>query len=261
MKKKLYVFLVACLILGLWLSILDQRIKKQDGFMFPSRFTSVLVDLNQHPRMDEVVLSRELTVPTTVELMFQSDTANLKHVKVVSEGQILGKKSNEVNFIVGQFMGTASVSATMIMTPGKYNICLTSDQVKGLLIINYQETAIETAEFERLYRIHNGELNNPPEGYVQVFATELAGLEYKDEVIYSITIDQPKLLGLSVYTSAQQGDVSVDFIGENTEYIGLVSADYSRICDQLEVVLPRGKYQLKLSSSNADGQLYVFIKQ
>lgn len=54
--------------------------------------------------------------------------------------------------------------------------------------------------------------------------------------------------------------MSVDFVGSTFRFRGLVSTEH-RMCDQLELTLPRGEYQVKLSCQEADGQLYVFLKE
>lgn len=88
----------------------------------------------------------------------------------------------------------------------------------------------------------------------------LPGLEVQNQVIYSLSVKNSETIGISVYTSAKQGMVSVDMAGGTSNWTSLVSTEH-RICDQMEVSPPAGEYQIKLTCADADGQLYVFVKR
>lgn len=261
MKKTVYAILITSLIIGFCLTIMDELAKNKDEFNIPSRFDKVIVDLSEQTRTNELLFTRELDVPSSVEFFLQSDDISEKSVKVISESEILGLNSREINFTVRRFTGNSSTSGTFTMQPGRYSVYLTSEKADGKIAIGYRETEKEQSEFERLYKIHKGDLNNPPNGYVEIFSTNLAGQSCEDEVIYTLSLDTTKDIGLSIYTSSKQGTVSVDFIGNSSSFIGLVHSPHNRICDQLNTTLSPGEYQLKLTCENADGQLYVFLKQ
>lgn len=259
MKKTIYSILIFSLVIGFVLIIMDGL--NEDDFKVPSRFEKVVVDLNDQFGTDVLLFTKELNVPSTVEIFLQSDDESEKNIKIVSESEILGFSSREVNYKVGKYTGNARISGTFTMGKGKYSVYLTSEKTEGKLVIGHQETVEEPSEFERLHKIHNGELNNPPEGYAEIFSTDLTEKNFKDEVIYTLSLDTPRNIGLSVYTSAKQGIVSVDFIGKSSNFIGLANSQFNRICDQLETTLTSGEYQFKLTCENADGQLYIFLKQ
>jgi len=259
MKKTIYSILIISLVVGFVLIIMDGL--NRDDFKVPSRFEKVIVDLNEQFGTDVLLFTKELNVPSTVEFFIQSDDESPKNVKIVSESEILGLYAREVDFTVGKLTGDARIAGTFTMDKGRYSVYVTSDKAVGKLVVGLQETAKEPSDFERLYKIHNGELNNPPEGYVEVFSTHLTEKSWKDEVIYSLSLDATRNIGLSVYTSAKQGSVSVDFIGQSSNFMGLIHPQLNRICDQLETTLSPGEYQIKLTCENADGQLYVFLKQ
>jgi len=242
-KKTVYSILIISLVIGVCLIILDS--KGNDQFNIPSRFEKVIIDLSSQSGTDVLLFTKELDVPSTVEFFIQSDNETPKNIKVVSESEILGINGREVNFTVGKVTGNACVASTFVMDKGRYSVYLTSEKTKGKLAIGHQETAKEPAEFDRLYKIHNGDLNNPPEGYIEIFSTDLTGKSYRDEVIYTLSLDTAKDIGLSVYTSARQGTVSVDFIGKSSDFTGLVHPQFNRICDQLEATLPPDEYQCK----------------
>lgn len=261
MKRTVYTILIASLVVGFYLIVMDELSKNKDGFNIPSRFKKVIVDLSDRTRTNELLFTSELDEPSSVEFFIQSDDPSEKTVRVISESEILGNNSREINFIVRRFTGSSSTSGTFIMQKGKYSVYLTSEQTDGKIAIGYQDTTKEPSEFERLYKIHMGDLNNPPEGYLEVFSTDLSGRSYKEDVIYTLSLDTAKTIGLSVYISSQQGTVTVDFVGKSSNYIGLVHPAHNRICDQLVTSLPQGEYQLRLTCEDADGELYVFLKQ
>jgi len=261
MKKAIYSILISILFVGFFLVIIDGLSKAGDGFNIPSRFEKVVVDLGKQYGTDVLVFTKELNVPSTVELIIQSNAANEKKVKIVSESEILGTNSSEIDYTVWKLTGNASISSTLTLDKGRYSVYVTSEKTDGKLVIGHVETAREPSEFERLYKIHNGEPNNPPKGYEEIYSTDLTGKSCKDEVIYTITLDEATNIGLSVYTSSKQGIFSVDLIGKNTSFTGLVHHETGRICDQLEATLLPGEYLLKLTCENADGWLYVFLKQ
>jgi len=259
MKKTVYSILICSLVVGFGLIIMDGLDK--DEFNIPSRFEKVIVDLSDQFGSDVLLFTKDLHVPSNVEFFIQSDNISEKNVKIVSESEILGFSSKEVNYTVGRYIGNSCIASTFTMDKGKYSVYLTSEKTKGKLVIGHQETAKESSEFERLYKIHNGELNNPPEGYAEIYSSNLTEKSCKDEVIYTLSLNTTKRIGLSVYTSSKQGTVSVDFIGKSSNFIGLINTQFNRICDQLETTLSPGEYQLKLTCENADGQLYIFLKQ
>lgn len=267
MKRVVYFILIFSLVIGAGLVIMDKYGSEvfgdgaAGGFNVPARFEKVTVDLEEQYGTDVMIYSKELDAPSTVELFIQSNDNAQKNVRIVSESEILGFNGKEIDFMVGMVTGNSCVARTLTLDKGGYSVYLTSGRSGGKLVIGHQESEIEASEFERLYKIHNGEINNPPEGYTEIYSTDLAGKKCKDEVIYTLSLDAAKDIGLSVYTSSRQGTVSVDFIGKSSNYYGMVHPEYNRICDQMEVSLSPGEYRLQLTCENADGQLYVFMKQ
>ena len=197
MKKTVYAILIFSLIIGLPLMILDVLAKNNDEFSIPSRFEKVVVDLGDKARTKELLFTNELEVPSSVEFKIQSNTASEKNMTIISEMDILGLGTREINFKVGNLIGASSISSTFIMDKGKYSVYLTSEKTDGKIAIGYQEAAKEAPEFERLSKIHKGDLDNPPKGYQEIFSTDLTGRSSNDEVIYTLSLDKTMDIGLS----------------------------------------------------------------
>lgn len=258
-KRTVFTILIFSLLVGIPLMIADALQKNQSPFRVPERFAQLMVDLSTGDRTDELLLERNLEAPTAVELFIQSDSNRLKEVKLVSTGEILGLDGNTLDFQVERLTDTQATAATVLLAPGKYALYLTSHKQEGKLVIGYQETAADTKEFERLAKIHHGELDNPPAGYWEVYSADLNGLQVQEEIIYTLSLGSSQTIGISVYTSARQGTVSVDIVGSGSNWLGVVSTEH-RICDQMELTLLPGEYQIKLTSQDADGQLYLYLK-
>lgn len=259
MKRTVFVILLLSLLVGIPLMILDALQKSQSQFNVPDRFTKLVVDLNTNTKADELLLERQLEGPATVELFIQSDSGSLKEVKLVSTGEILGLDGNTLDFQVGRLTGTQATAATVLLGPGKYALYLTSPKQAGTLVIGYQEIPADPKEFERLTKVHQGDLDNPPPGYRKVYSADLRGLEVQDELIFTLSPTSPQSVGISLYTSARRGTVSVDIVGGGSNWLSVISTEH-RICDQMELTLPPGEYRIKLTSQDADGELYLFLK-
>ena len=198
-NETVYAILITSLIIGFCLIIMDELAKNKDEFNIPSRFDKVIVDLSEQARTNELLFTRELDVPSSVEFFIQSDDISEKSVKVISESEILGLNSREINFTVRRFTGNSSTSGTFTMQPGRYSVYLTSEKADGKIAIGYRETEKEQSEFERLYKIHKGDLNNPPNGYVEIFSTNLAGQSCEDGLFIHFLLTQLRVLAYQLY--------------------------------------------------------------
>lgn len=260
MKRTVFVILILSLAMGIPLMVFDFLYRGESEFRVPEDMEQLVVDLDSADRTEELLLERDLIMPSMVELFMQSDTEGLKRLKLVSEGELLGRREPRVDFFIQRYTGPQAAFVSLMLAPGKYAIYLNSQREAGQLTIGYRETPMEPAEFERLFKIHRGDLSNPPVGYREVYSADLADLDMQEEVIYSISQSSGQDLGLAIYTSATQGTVSVDFVGSTSSFLGLVNTEH-RICDQLVLSLSPGEYQVRLTCQDADGQLYVFLKE
>jgi len=260
MKKLVPGILLICLIIGIPLMILD-ALSTNSQFTIPKGYKKIEVNLNKQSRDNEMVYSGSLKVPKKVEFYIQSDSPEEKYLTISSEKKFIGMSGNETSFEVGEFTKNSYSSPTFLFGTGKYNIFISNEKAKGKLIIGYKEIPIKESDFERLSKIDNGNLNNPPVGYKKIYSTDLSEKYMSNETIYKINLDRTKLVGLSIYTNSKSGNVKVDFIGKNSNYTGLIYSGNNSICDQFEQTFSKGEYDIKLTSENADGQLYVFMKK
>lgn len=260
MKKTVFGILIICLLIGIPLIILDAFPNAKGQFTIPSDYSKIVIDLNEKTRDNEVVFSSILETPRGIDLYIQSDSSEEKIIEIASEHKIIGKPDNKYHFSVNQVTNNMANTLNQIYNAGQFTISLTNRQAEGKLVIGYRERTISSSEIERLLKIDSGDLDNPPAGYEKVYSTDLSGMDCKDEVLYTFTLDKTQTFGLSVYSHVEEGSLSVDFIGENTSYYGLVYSKNS-LCDQMEIPLEKGEYQVRLNCENVDGKLIVFAKK
>jgi hypothetical protein len=261
MRKLLTAILIICLLIGIPLMIIDRIDTGNGTFKIPSGYKKIKIDLQEKVRKNELIYEKELKVPTRVNIMVQCDSDSKSFLHVSSEKKILGNSKKEEDYQINKLTGNSSMSMTYILQPGKYSITITNPKVEGTVMLGYNEKAVETSEYERLSKIDSGDLNNPPEGYEKVYSADLSGLNCKQEGVYTLTLDRTQKIGISVYTNTTKGNVSVDFIGDSSNFTGLVYPGISNICDQLITTQTKGTYVFKLNCEDADGQVVIYMKK
>jgi len=261
MKKFIVGILVICLIIGMPLIAMDALAGKNGKFNIPMGYKKLSIDLSEKSRNNETVFTKELKEPTKLNLRIQGDTKAECNVTVTCDTKIIGTNMNEETYTVRNMTGNSYISHELFVGAGKYTIKVTNQKTEGQIVIGYREKTIETSEYERLKKIDSGHLDNPPESYEKIYSADLSGKNISGETIYTLKLDHAQKVGISVYTSATKGNVSVDFIGQNSSYIGLVYPNIRNICDQLENTYQRGIYDISVTSTDADGELYIFLKK
>ncbi len=261
MKKLIIIVLAACLLIGIPFIIMDRIAENNGDFNIPSWYETVRIKLEEKARNSEVVYTKELTNATVVSFMIQSNSQTDSTIRISSDKKLIGSNTHEETFMISNMTGKSYLSPKMILQPGTYTITVTSKKTEGVVMIGYQETELNSSEYERLLKIDQGDLNNPPEGYELAYSTKLSGLDCTQETVYSLSLDRSKNIGIAVYTNATTGKATVDFQGTYSNFIGLVTPKVHTICEQMESTFQRGDYEIQLTSKNADGEIYIFIKK
>lgn len=261
MKKPAIAALAVGLLILIPLMFIGFLASNQNSFKIPHRFEKIKIDMNEKVRTEEVVYKKMLKAATRVDIMVQCDVDSNSSISIISDKKIIGSNVNKLNYQINKLTGNSSMSMSLILQPGNYSISISNNKTKGSIMIGYEEKKMSTSEYERLKRIDSGELDNPPKGYENIYSADLTGLNTKQKSVYTLTLDRMQKIGISVYTNATKGDMTVDFIGNYNNNTGLVFANTNHICDQLITTLPKGTYEFKLTSDDADGQVSIFIKK
>lgn len=261
MKKIIIGILGLCLLVGIPFMIMDLLAEDNGAFNIPSGYKKIEVNLNEKARKHELVYTKELKNAAEISFMIQCDTDIQSIISIESDKKLIGSSTDKEVFDIRKITGSSYLSPKMLLQPGKYSIRITNVQTDGEIVIGYKEKELKEAEYKRLLKIDNGELNNPPKGYELVYSSDLSDLDYDNKEVYTLTLERARKTGISVYTNASTGIVSVDFMGENSNFTGLVTPKLHYICDQMENIFQKGTYKIHLTSENAKGQIYIFIKK
>lgn len=259
MKRFLIVIVIICFMIGIPLLIID-RLAMNGDFKIPGNYNMIKVDLNDKVRSNEIVYTKKLNTAAKVRFMIQCDSDAQGSIQIASEQKILGSNFKEETIMLMKVTGSQSMNPELILQPGNYSITVTNEKTEGTMIIGYNEKELPAAEYERLKKVDGGELNNPPEGYEKIYSATLSGLSCKEEKIYTLQLDHIQKIGIAVYSSATKGNLSVDFLGKNNNFIGMVSPGVANIYE-MENSFATGTYEFKLTSDGADGQVYIFLKK
>ena len=103
MKRTVFVILILSLAMGIPLMVFDFLYRGESEFRVPEDMEQLVVDLDTADRTEELLLERDLIMPSMVELFMQSDTEGLKRLKLVSEGELLGRREPRVDFFVQRY--------------------------------------------------------------------------------------------------------------------------------------------------------------
>lgn len=261
MKKFLFGILGICLLIGIPLIIMDLQARNHSEFSIPFGYKRVDIKLYKRDRKNEIVYQKNLKFATVVSFHIQSNSTNENYVTIKSEHNIIGNISNEDTCSIQKMPQGGYDGSTYILQPGKYTIAVNSKKSKGMIMIGFKEKKLADSIYKRLKKIDGGDLNNPPQGYEKVYSAKLSKLNCKDKTVFKVTFDHAKKVGLCVYTSASKGNLSVDyFIGKDSSYYGLITPGKNKICDRLESY-SKGTYEVKLTTKDTDGEIYVFMKK
>lgn len=261
MKKLIIIILAGCLLIGVPFMVLDYLSVRNGEFNIPAGYEKIRISLEEKARTNETVYTKELTGATEVSFMIQSNSDINSTIKISCDKKLIGNNNYEETYQISQMTGNSYLSPKLLLQPGRYTITVTNTQTSGSIMIGYQEKPLAEREYQRLLKIEEGDLNNPPEGYELAYHSELAGLDCESETVYTLTLDHSQKIGIAAYTNATEGNVSVDFIGDNSNFIGIISPKFHMICDGIENSFRQGEYKIKLTSRNADGEVYIFIKK
>lgn len=260
--KKIVIGVMAIIVLiGVPFLIMSMLSKKDGAFNIPNSYKVISVDLMEKARDNEVVFTKELDTAAEISFRIQSNSQTESIVRISSDETLIGMNTKENVNPVCDITGNSYIGSRIMLQPGTYKITVTNAKAEGEIRIGYKEKEIEASEYERLMKLDGGELDNPPEGYELVYHTELSDLNCKEESVYTLKLEKSQKLGLCVYTNSSKGYVSVDFTGKSSSYYGIINSEAQRIYESGESYYGKGNYEIKLTSEDADGQVYVYIKK
>ncbi|MCX7820149.1 MAG: hypothetical protein N2258_00545, partial [Brevinematales bacterium] len=178
-----------------------------------------------------------------------------KKVTLKGEKRFIGLFTNELTLLEGDY-GSAQIA--LVMLPGNYIFNIDFD-IKGASIYFYTNIhEIDEKYLKRILEIDSGKIYNPPPGYKEIFKTNLNNLKINNLTIAKFEIKESKDYGFSAYSTKSSGKFSLRLVGGG--YKGVELLNETRLfSDQLSLYLPKGSYEILLSSYDSKAQLVLYM--
>ena len=117
MKRTVFVILTLSLAMGIPLMVFDFLYRGESEFRVPEDMEQLVVDLDTADRTEDLLLERDLIMPSMVELFMQSDTEGLKRLKLMSEAEILGRREPRVDFFIQRYTDPQAAFVSLMLAP------------------------------------------------------------------------------------------------------------------------------------------------
>lgn len=179
-----------------------------------------------------------------------------KVVRFSSKEKFVGLYTNEITLLEGNY-GSSQVS--LFLFPGKYQFYVNFG-IPGATIYFYTNVYLPDVDYvNRITKVEKGDIYNPPKNYRELYRTNLSGLEVNNLSIAKFSISNSGEYSFSAYsTRCSRGRFSLRLVGGGYQGIDLLNQD-RYISDQVSIFLPRGVYEIFLSSYNADCRVVLYM--
>ncbi len=178
-----------------------------------------------------------------------------KIVKLKGEKRFIGLFTNEITLLEGDY-GNSQIA--LILVPGVYNFSV-DFEINGASIYFYTNVyEMDDTYFRRISLIDSGKIYNPPANYKELFRTNLTRLNLNNLTIAKFSIEKSGEYGFSVYSTKSSGKFSVRLVGGGYKGVDLLN-ETRLFSDQLSLYLPRGNYELLLSSYESKADIVVYM--
>lgn len=181
-----------------------------------------------------------------------------KSVLLSSKNKMIGIAERDIYLMKGDYHTSTS---SLLLDKGIYPITIQYDLDEADLYLYTNIQPVDNAFIERMRKLDKGYLENAPEGYTQLFVTNLVDETMDTNTIYSITPEQPGNYYFSFYTSVKEGSVSLKLIGPSYPGIELVNEKHT-LSDQVALYLRQGSaYSIVFACSSFTGKVAVYTKK
>ncbi len=208
-------------------------------------------------KKDDEKMEFSLTIeePLIYQFFIAPNFNGEKKVVLKGEKRFVGLFSNELILLEGDY-GSSQIA--LILLPGKYTFNI-DFSIKGASIYFYTNIyKIDKSYLSRILAIDSGNIYNPPDGYKEIFRTNLNKLNVNNLSIAMFEIKEAKEYGFSAYSTKSSGKFSLRLVGGG--YKGVELLNESRIMsDQLHLYLPKGTYEVLLSSYDSKANIVLYM--
>ncbi|MEJ5283941.1 MAG: hypothetical protein ACP5Q5_02105 [Brevinematia bacterium] len=178
-----------------------------------------------------------------------------KKVKLKTKDRFIGLFTNELTLLEGDY-GNAQIA--LIMLPGEYTFNI-DFEINGASIYFYTNIIeIDKEYLNRILAIDSGKIYNPPEGYIEIFKTNLNNLKINNLTVAKFEIKEPKEYGFSAYSTKSSGKFSIRLVGGGYKGVELLN-ETRLMSDQLSLYLPQGNYEIILSAYDSKANIVLYM--
>jgi hypothetical protein len=234
------------------LDLMEQILTPQPPEGFNSFFTIKKEKTNKEGYIREFIVKKPAAYLFFVAPNFNGN----KIVKFISEKRLIGLYTNEIIMLEKDY---GSSQVFLLLLPGSYKFFINFD-VAGASIFFYTNVIELSSNYvNRILKIDRGEIYNPPEGFRKFFATNLNGLDVNNLSAGRFEVTNPGEYSFCAYsTMCKKGRFSLRLVGGGYQGVDILN-EKRTISDQVSLYLNKGKYEILLSSYEADCDVVLYI--
>lgn len=197
--------------------------------------------------------------PELYDFNIIGDTTAEVVLKITGTTRISGLRANEMVICSGKGK-TNSIFTNWLLEKGHYSVTLAKTDGSGRLgvyISSRDSKSINADLRNKDEDVLNGIIPDQEQGYKLAAKEQLADCVNKN--IYEFNLSKSKNVSFSIYLTTKTGEATVKLVGDGREE-ELISG-YQIQTQGRGAYLVKGKYNIVLSSSGCDGEIYLFTAE
>ncbi len=205
----------------------------------------------------DVIYSLDLKSPMLEHFYILSQFEGDKWIKLKGDKKIIGVNGTAIDLIKGDY---AVAQSSFLLKSGRYIISAENPFIKGELTLYVSNEKPDLKTYRRLLMIDEGDLNNPPEGYENIYSSNSGIPEKTNVIIYSFNVGSTIKEAFSIYGKISEGKLSVRLKGGNIRDFEFINENHP-MSDQCSLFLEKGSYSIWIFTDGFKGRLAVFRKK
>lgn len=217
------------------------------------------INLEQMDEPDKVIYDFTVETPTLYSFTVTGNAKEEITIKVKGSARIGSLRTNELTICSAK--GNLSANyINWLLEKGTYQIILNGRNNKGKVKVYIKESAADSNLLNSNgedVKILNGEIPQPDPGFTLKAKEKLS--DGSDKNIFEFSLDEDRNVFFSIFLTTKQGKATVTLAGDDYEDI-LISEDQIKT-DLRGCYLKKGNYRVLISSSDCDGEIYLYYKE
>lgn len=256
-KSSRLIFIAGFIIGGILLIILIySNIKILDNILTPEPPAGFrLFYVAKKENTNDITFELKVDRPAVYQFFVAPNFNGNKFVKLSAENRFIGLYTNEITILEGNY-GNSQVG--LLLMPATYKFYV-NISINGASIYFYTNIITPDENYiERLVKIDSGQIYNPPEGYKELYRTNLTGLKLNNSTVARFEIKKAGEYGFSAYSTKTKGRFSLRLVGGGYKGVDLLN-ETRLISDQISLYLSPANYEVLLSTYDAKANIVLYI--